>query len=111
MAREGDFFRNQAQMFGRRGAVGYQPVVQQIPSGTFLNINHATTADRLYVFVSPSPNFIKVTDVFTFNFLAGAGNAQGVGGAGGAGGGGGLGGGQGGGLGGGLGGGGGGGLF
>lgn len=110
----GDFFRNQAMLWGRRGAVGYQPIVTRIPSGTNLNVNHATTADRLYVFVSPSPNFQKVTDVFTFNFLAGAGNAQGVGGAGGAGGGGGLGGGQGGGLGGGgggLGGGGGGGLF
>ncbi len=76
-----DFFRNQAFLLGRRGAVGYQPIVEPIPSGSFLTVNHATTADRLYVFVSVSPFFTKITEVFTFNFLGNAGNAQGLGGA------------------------------
>jgi hypothetical protein len=91
-----DFFRNQAFLLGRRGAVGYQPVVTPIPDGNFMTVNHATTADRLYVFVSVTPFFTKITDIFTFNFLGGAGNATGLGGGAGGGGGGGLGGGGGG---------------
>jgi hypothetical protein len=88
------------------GVVGYQPVIQNIQEGTFMTVNHATTADRLYVMVSVSPIFSQITDVQTFNILGTADTAQGLagGGGGGAGGGGGFGGG--GGLGGGAGGGG-----
>ena len=81
--------------------VGYQPQITTLPTGTSLNVNHATTADRLYVLVSAVPNLNTITEVTTFNILGGAGNA-----AGGAGGG--TGGAAGGGFGGGLGGGGGG---
>lgn len=79
------------------GVVGYSPQIEQIPSGTFLNVNHATTADRLYVLISATPNFLTITEVTTFNILGNAGNAQGAGQGGGGGGfGGGLGGGGGG---------------
>lgn len=103
----GNLLRNQAGLLGRPG-VGYQPVVSQFFQGSTMTVNHATTADRLFVLVSVSPFFSQISEVTTFNFFGNAGNAQGGGGGGLGGGGGGLGGG-GGGLGGG--GGGGGGLF
>ena len=94
------------RFFGQ-GVVGYQPVITTIPTGAFMTINHATTADRLYVMVSPSPTFQQVRSVSTFNIFGDANTAQQViAGAGGAGGGGGGLGGGGGGLGGGGGGGG-----
>ena len=75
------------------GAVGFMPVIQNIQEGTFFNVNHATTADRLHVLVSVSPMFNQLTSVSTFNILGDAENAQGIaqGLAGGGGGGGGLG--------------------
>jgi len=60
------------------GVVGYSPQIEQIPTGTFLNVNHATTADRLYVLISATPNFLTITEVSTFNILGDAGNAQGA---------------------------------
>jgi len=69
-------------VFGRNriaGPVGYQPIVEQVQTGTFLTVNHATTADRLNVLVSVSPNFNGITDVFTFNTTADAATAQGGG--------------------------------
>ena len=60
------------------GVVGYQPVITTIPEGTFLTINHATTADRLYVMVSASPTFSQITSVSTFNILGDANTASGV---------------------------------
>jgi hypothetical protein len=71
-----------------RGAVGYQPVITQIPEGTFFTVNHATTADRLHVLISVSPNFNAVSSVTTFNILGDASTAEGLGGGGGQGGGG-----------------------
>lgn len=73
-----------------QGVVGYQPIITTIPQGTFLTINHATTADRLYVMVSPSPTFQQITSVENFNIFGDANTAnQVIAGAGGAGGGGG----------------------
>ncbi|MDG1874388.1 MAG: VWA domain-containing protein [Mariniblastus sp.] len=72
----------------RPGAVGYTPVITQLFEGTQLSINHATTADRLYVMVSASPQFTQVTEVATFNILGDADTAQGIAGSGGGGGGG-----------------------
>jgi hypothetical protein len=63
--------------------VGYQPVIQQFPTGTFMTVNHATTADRLYVMISVSPNFSTITEVTTFNIQGGGGAGGGVGGGGG----------------------------
>ena len=84
-----------------RGVVGYTPQITQLPTGTFLQVNHATTADRLYVLISTTPFISTVTEVQTFNVLGDANNATGAGGGG-------VGGGAGGGFGGGVGGGGGG---
>ncbi len=78
------------RFFGQ-GVVGYQPVITTIPTGAFMTVNHATTADRLYVMVSPSPTFQQVRSVSTFNIFGDANTAQqviaGAGGAGGGGGG------------------------
>ena len=83
-----------------RGVVGYQPIITQVPEGTFFTVNHATTADRLHVLISVSPNFNAIQSVTTFNILGDADTASGLsnsgGGQGGGGGGGGFGGGGGG---------------
>ena len=60
------------------GAVGFQPVITQIPQGTQFQVNHATTADRLHVLVSTSPVFSQISSVSTFNILGDAENAQGL---------------------------------
>ena len=75
------------------GAVGFQPVITPIFEGTQFTVNHATTADRLHVLISVSPNFSQISSVSTFNILGNAETAMGIaqsggggGGAGGAGG-------------------------
>jgi len=80
-----------------RGVVGYTPQITQLPTGTSLQVNHATTADRLYVLISATPNITTVTEVQTFNILGDANTATGAGGGGAGGGAGGFGGGVGGG--------------
>lgn len=100
-----NFARAQRAGLLSRRNVGFQPVVTQVPAGAFLNVNHATTADRLYVLVSASPLFSQVQEVTTFNVQGNAQTATGGGGAGGGVGAGGVGGAGGGGLGGGVGGG------
>lgn len=72
----------------RQSAVGYQPTISLIPEGTFLTVNHATTADRLYVNISVSPTFSQISSVSTFNILGDADTASGITGGGGGGGGG-----------------------
>lgn len=66
-----------------RRPVGYQPVITNIFEGTSMQVNHATTADRLYVLLSVSPFFSGVTQVTTFNVFGNAQNATGAGGGGG----------------------------
>jgi hypothetical protein len=90
----------------QRNPVGYMPIITQVFEGAGFTVFHATTADRLYVMISQSPNFSQVSEVATFNMLGTAESAQGLGGGGGGMGGGGLGGGGGGFGGGGMGGGG-----
>ena len=60
------------------GALGYAPQITQLPTGTSLQVNHATTADRLYVLVSATPNLRAITEVSTFNILGNADNAMGL---------------------------------
>ncbi len=79
-----------------RGVVGYQPIITQVPEGTFFTVNHATTADRLHVLISVSPNFNAIQSVTTFNILGDANTAEGLSNSGGGQGGGGQGGGGGG---------------
>jgi len=69
--------------------VGYSPNITTLPTGTSLQVNHATTADRLYVLISATPNLRTITEVQTFNILGNAQNAAGGQQGGGAGGGGG----------------------
>jgi uncharacterized membrane protein YgcG len=77
-------------LVGNRNAVGFQPQTTLIPEGANMNAT-ASTADRLYVIVSPTPQFTQIAEVSTFNILSDAdnavGNAGAVGGGGGAGGG------------------------
>ncbi len=66
-------------------AVGFQPVIQQIPDGIFMTVQAVVSADRRYVRLAVSPNFNNVTDIFTFSFVSGA-QPTGIGGGGGGGG-------------------------
>ncbi|MDG2186498.1 MAG: hypothetical protein P8K79_12530, partial [Mariniblastus sp.] len=76
----GNQIAGRGQFIRRPGAVGYQPVISNIFEGANMTVNHATTADRLYVLVSVSPLFQQVRDVQNFNILGNAGNATGAGG-------------------------------
>ena len=69
-------------------AVGFQPVIAQIPDGINLTVQAVISADRRFVRLTLLPLFQNVTDVFTFSFASagGAGAAGGIGGGGGFGG-------------------------
>ncbi len=77
----------------RGGVVGYSPEVEFFQISTSLQVQHATTSDRLYVIVSLTPNFTDLTDVENFNALGDVNTAGGAGAGGGGAGGGGAGGG------------------
>ncbi len=71
----------QRQLAGLRGgAVGYQPVITVLPSGTQFSVNAVTTADRRYVIIRPSPVISDVSDVTTFTFAGASQNANNGGG-------------------------------
>lgn len=91
----GDRLRDRLGLAGARGAVGFQPIIQTLPSGTQMQVTGVVSSDRRYVRIAASPSFTGVGNVQTFSF---AGQAQSGGGGGGGlgGGGGGLGGGGGG---------------
>jgi hypothetical protein len=80
-----DFARQQA-LFGRPGAVGFQPIIQVLPEGTMMQVLGVVSADRRYVRVAVAPIFSTIGDVQTFTF---AGEAEevdpGMGGGGGGG--------------------------
>ncbi len=73
----GNQFAGRGQFIRRPGAVGYQPVISNIFEGATMSVQHATTADRLYVLVSVTPLFQQIRDVQNFNMLGNAGNATG----------------------------------
>jgi hypothetical protein len=81
--RPSDFAR-QAALFGRGGAVGFQPIIQILPEGTMMSVTGVVSADRRYVRVAVSPIFSTIGDVTTFTF-AGEAEQQDGGGGGGAG--------------------------
>ena len=68
------------------GVVGYQPNIQFFDLSTTLQVQHATTSDRLYVMVSLSPFINGLQSVSNFNTLGGADTAGGGAGAAGGGG-------------------------
>ena len=85
--------------FFARGAVGYQPVIITLPEGAMMGVTAVVSHDRRYVRITPTPFFSGVSEVNTFNFVAGTSGTsnggtggQGFGGGGGGGGGGGTGG-------------------
>lgn len=53
------------------GVVGYQPVIEFVPSGVQLTALAVVSGDRRYVRISSSPLFTSLTDVFTFSFARG----------------------------------------
>jgi len=57
-------------------AIGYRPEIEQFLEGASLTAS-ASTADRLYVLVAPTPDFTQITEVSTFNILGDADGAQG----------------------------------
>lgn len=63
----------------RGGVVGYRPEVEFFDISTNLQVQHATTSDRLYVIVSLTPNFTDLVDVENFNALGDANTAGGAG--------------------------------
>lgn len=86
-----DFYRNSLLAryarnngFGR-GAVGFMPVITTIPEGAFMQARGVISGDRRYVRITPSPSFMAIGDVSTFNYVTGATGAGGAGGAGGGG--------------------------
>ena len=68
--------------FVGRGAVGYQPVIIQLPEGANLMASAVISADRRYVRFTGVPFFSGVAEVNTFNTVTGEGG-QGRGGTGG----------------------------
>jgi uncharacterized membrane protein YgcG len=81
-----DFARQQA-LFGRQGAVGFQPIIQVLPEGRMMSALGVVSADRRYVRVAVSPIISSIGDVQTFTFAGeaeevdpNAGNGNGGGG-------------------------------
>ena len=72
-------------LIGAQQQVGYRPEITPLMEGANLQ-STASTADRLFVLVAPSPMFRQITEVSTFNILApadeAAGQAQALGGGG-----------------------------
>jgi hypothetical protein len=52
---------------GLHGAVGYQPVIQVLPSGTSMSATGVVSADRRYVRITCMPIFSQISNVTTFN--------------------------------------------
>jgi hypothetical protein len=85
-----DALARQAALFGSRGAVGYQPIIITLPTGTIMTATAVVSADRRYVRVGVAPTFSLVGDVTTFTFAGeaqeqngnGNGNGNGAGGGG-----------------------------
>ena len=53
---------------GGRGAVGFQPVITNLPEGAQFFSTAVISADRRYVRISPFPFFSQIGQVDTFNF-------------------------------------------
>jgi hypothetical protein len=60
----------------RGGAVGYQPVITQLPEGVNLMATAVVSADKRYVRFSGLPFFSLIGEVQTFNFVTGQSTNQ-----------------------------------
>jgi hypothetical protein len=76
-------FARRAALFGGRGAVGFQPIIQVLPEGTMMSVFGVVSADRRYVRVAVSPIFSTIGEVTTFTFAGQAEQTDPMGGAGG----------------------------
>lgn len=65
-----------------QSAVGFAPVVGTIPEGSVLNVTPVVSADRRYVRMSLSPQFIGAVQFDTFNVPAAVSGGGGFGGGG-----------------------------
>jgi tetratricopeptide (TPR) repeat protein len=65
-----------------RGAVGYQPVIITLPTGTNMSATAVVSHDRRYVRVSAQPVFSTIPVVNTFNYNSGSSGTSGGGGTG-----------------------------
>jgi hypothetical protein len=50
-------------------AVGYQPVITEIPEGVTMTAAAVVSSDLRYVRLAINPSFVTLTDVFTFTFV------------------------------------------
>ena len=75
----GNFIPNPLGLpLGRRGGVGFRPVLTTLPEGANMSATVVVSADRRYVRVTPNPLFSQILDVKTFNFATGgSGNSNG----------------------------------
>jgi hypothetical protein len=60
-----------------RGAVGYQPVIITLPTGTNMSATAVVSHDRRYVRITAQPMFSRIPEVNTFNYVAGSGGTSG----------------------------------
>jgi general secretion pathway protein D len=56
-------------------AVGFTPVIEQVPQGVQMSVAAVVSADRRFVRLAVVPNFMVIADVFTFTFLSAPGQA------------------------------------
>ncbi len=58
-------------LWWRRPAIGYMPVITWLPEGTSLGAGAVVSPDGRYVRVSPSPMFSRIGPVYTYNLQTG----------------------------------------
>jgi general secretion pathway protein D len=56
-------------------AVGFTPVIEQVPQGVQMSVAAVVSADRRFVRLSVVPNFSVISDIFTFTFLSAPGQS------------------------------------
>jgi hypothetical protein len=60
-----------AALAGPGLAVGYQPIIEEIPQGVTMTAAAVVSNDLRYVRLAINPSFVTITDVFTFTFVGG----------------------------------------
>jgi hypothetical protein len=63
-----DFELARRALFGRGGAVGFQPIIVTLPEGTNFFATGVISADRRYVRITSVPFFSQIGEVTTFTF-------------------------------------------
>ena len=63
------FVTQAAAAAGSGLAVGYQPIIEDIPEGVTMTAAAVVSSDLRYVRLAINPSFTTITDVFTFTFV------------------------------------------